>query len=414
MNPGGRAVSAGFAKASTAIALLAIVFLAAPQARSQESVTEVPFCDLAKNPKDFDGKKIRVRGTFSVHFEDFTLFSKDCKSADGPWLAFGGDVPGIVTSMVNDNGRQSGVDLNFRGVSYGIKKDENFRRLYALIAALRGNEPEYSVTATLTGTFFAKEKATADGFVGGYGHLNCCSLFIITEVADVVSDPPANLNLRGTVSDEHGRPMLGLVVFDDVEGGSPPERQFATTDQEGHFQFSNSGQLLRLEDPRYRPLAVSVEPGGAPVHLKVEDAKRSDWTLPACTPVTGSARRVGFSLLLTLPSGFESKPFNGDENMPSYFVFHRGGSEHDPDLIISTEPTAKEQPFELGGSGGAEQRWVKDREGKTIGIDSVNREGRYFHRVLALMTHDFAAYQVRSRSRARQLNQIIDSACLSK
>lgn len=40
---------------------------------AQENPVEVPGCDLAKNPKAFDGKLIRVRGTLNVYFEEFSL-----------------------------------------------------------------------------------------------------------------------------------------------------------------------------------------------------------------------------------------------------------------------------------------------------------------------------------------------------
>ena len=129
-------------------------------------------CDLARNPKAFDGKLIRVRGTLNVHFEDFSFGNRNCDSEQGIWLAFGGDVPGIVSSTANDSYRKSGSDVNVNGVSYGIKKDDNFRKLYALIAARHGDEPAFNVTATLTGMFFAgQESRTAKGAVNfaGYG-----------------------------------------------------------------------------------------------------------------------------------------------------------------------------------------------------------------------------------------------------
>ena len=51
---------------------------------------------------------------------------------------------------------------------------------------------QYRVTATLTGRFFAGEKwKNADGTFryGGYGHLGCCSLFVIQKVEDVEAEP---------------------------------------------------------------------------------------------------------------------------------------------------------------------------------------------------------------------------------
>ncbi len=87
-------------------------FLGAPRlAAVQAGPIDVPGCDLAKNPATFDGKLIRVHGTLSVRFEDFSLDIPNCNTRQGIWLAFGGDVPGIVASTVNDIARKPGSDI---------------------------------------------------------------------------------------------------------------------------------------------------------------------------------------------------------------------------------------------------------------------------------------------------------------
>jgi len=197
---------------------------------------EVAGCNLARNPKAFDGKMIRVRETLNVHFEDFSLGIRNCDTQQSIWLAFGGDVPGIVASTANDSFRKRGSDIKVNGVSYGIKKDDSFRKLYALIAARHGDNPDYSVTATLSGMFFAGEESrTAKGAVDfvGYGHLGCCALFVITQVSEVESVPPSNLNLRGVLIGADGKPVEGLTVFDDVLGVHLPSvRKLSRTNRE--------------------------------------------------------------------------------------------------------------------------------------------------------------------------------------
>ena len=74
--------------------LLASLVLAGPLSASllaavQAAPMDVPGCDLAKSPKAFDGKLIRVRGTLTVHFENFTLSIPNCDTRQGIWLAFG-------------------------------------------------------------------------------------------------------------------------------------------------------------------------------------------------------------------------------------------------------------------------------------------------------------------------------------
>jgi hypothetical protein len=382
---------------------------------AQENPVEVPGCDLARNPKVFDGKLIRVRAPLNVQFEDFSLGIGNCDTTQGIWLAFGGDVPGIVASTVNDNFRKTGSDVKVNGVSYGIEKDDSFRRLYALIAARHGDKSDYSVTATLTGMFLAgEEKKTPKGaahFVG-YGHLGCCALLVITRVSDVESFPPANLNLRGVLIGVDGNPVEGFAVFNDVLGGSPPERQEAVTNKQGEFAFSNSGQQLRFENSNYRPLALPVEPGGAPIRVRLQDAKQSDWVIPVCAEVDSSTR-IGFSALFALPKTFESSPFSND-GVQSVFIYPRGGEPIDAELIISRSSPEITDAADSMNSEHFEERWVKDSSGNVVGVDARGRmkHGGYWR--TAIFSHDLASYRLQSRKRANALDQIIDSACVAK
>ncbi|MHB8502541.1 MAG: transthyretin-like family protein [Candidatus Acidiferrales bacterium] len=389
------------------------LLLAATTARAQETPPEVSVCDLASHPKSYDGKMIRVRGTLNVEFEDFTLSVKNCDTQQQIWLAFGGDVPGIVASMVNDNFRIQGTDLKVNGVSYGIAKDENFRKLYALIAARHGDKPSYRVTATLTGAFLAgKERQLSNGKsdFGGYGHIGCCSLFVITKVSDVESVPPAKLNVRGIVLGLDGKPLEGFLVFDDVLGGSPPLRQRAITDEKGRFQFSNSGQLLRIEDPRYRPLALAVEPGSSTVRVRLEDASRSDWKLSPCSQADSDSR-VGFTILFRLPTTMESSPFDND-GVHTLFIFPHGSSAPEAELILSNFADSGTTLGAADSSSGT-QRWIKDGPGKVIGIDArggARRVGSW--RNTLFFPYDEAGYRLQKGEPKTNLDRIIDSACI--
>jgi hypothetical protein len=403
-------------KRSLLLLLLSGLLFIPRSSYAQENPVEVPGCDLARNPEAFDGIMIRVRGTLSVHFEDFSLVTKDCGSEQGIWLAFGGDVPGIVASTINDGFRKPGVDITVNDVLYGIKKDENFHRLYALIAARHGGKPNYSVTATLTGKFFAgEERKSAKGTVYfvGYGHLGCCALLLITEVSDVESVPFANLNLSGVLIGANGEPVKGFTVIDDVLGGTPPERQKTVTNEQGEFAFSNSGQQLRFEDPHYRPLALTVEPGGAPIRVKLQEAKRSDWMLPVCEEINPS-NRIGFLVGFTLPKTMESSPLNTDD-AKSYFVYPRGKESTSAELIISKSSEEITDAAVSLDSDGFEERWIKDSAGDVVGMDARGRRehGGYWRRAIFL-GHEAAGYSLQPGRRPNALDQIIDSACMAK
>jgi len=386
-------------------------------AGAQAGPIDVPGCELAKSPKAFDRQLIRVRGTLSVHFEDFSLDIPNCGSSQGIWLAFGGDVPGIVPSTANDMARRPGSDIKVHGVSYGIKKDTSFWKLYALIAARHGDKPDYQATATLTGVFFAGEelKNSKDNvsYFGGYGHLAGCALLVITQVSDVESVPPANLGVHGVVTGIDGRPAEGFTVIDDILGGSPPGRQTTVTDKQGKFAFFNSGQQLRFENPDYRPLALTVETGGPEIRVKLEAAKQSDWVIPACKKVD-SGKRVGFSVLFALPETMESEPLKTDDRQ-SIFVYHRGGSAPEADLIISRILDGTAEEIDSLGSEWFEERWIKDEAGDVVGIDARGRskDGKYL-RTAVFFARFVATYGMGPEEPPKGLDEIIDSACVAK
>jgi hypothetical protein len=387
-----------------------------PTVCAQELPREISVCELARDPKSFDGKTVQVRGTLSVDFEDFSLDS-NCNEHQGIWLAFGGDVPGIVPSTVNDNFRKRGPNLRVKGVSYGIQKDEPFRKLYALIAARKGDTPAYSATATLSGVFFAGDKLRLpNGEVqfGGYGHLGCCSLFVITRVVDVDSVPPADLAIRGTVFQPDGRPAVGFVVINDILGGTPPQRQQTATNDKGAFEFSNSGQVLRFENPKYRPVMLMLESLASPVDVKLEPAQQSDRVVRGCDEKDRREKRLGFSVLFTIPTTMKYERSNSGLDQ-WYSVFPHGKEAYAADLIISPNADGAAKHTSSVGYGQTEQRWLTDSTGAIIGIESWGHEkDRSSWRNALFWTGDNARYDHESGNEVGVLDRIIESGCLTK
>lgn len=285
-----------------------------------------------------------------------------------------------------------------------------------MIAARHGDKRDYRVTATLTGMFFGEELRNSNGdafLFGGYGHLACCALLVITQVSDVESVPPANLNVRGVVIGIDGQPVEGFTVIDDVLGGSPPGRQTTVTDKQGKFAFSNSGQQLRFESPDYRPLALTVETGGPEIQVRLEAAKQSDWVIHGCKE-RHPRKRVGFSVRFALPKGMESEPFDGGDRK-LIFVYRHGGSAPEADLIVSRILDGTTEEAGSLDSEWFEERWIKDEAGKVVGIDARarSREGRHW-RTAVFFGRDIAAYWLDPGKSPEARDEIIDSACVAK
>jgi hypothetical protein len=158
-------------------------------------------CQLERDATAFDHKVVQVRGSAGLGFEVFTLGDRMCnESSSTPvWLTFGGDVSDIATYCCGDHSRAHGKNLEIEGRSAPLQKDSNYERFQKLLRASRSRKPNgepcyqgcpfYRVSATLTGLFLARRE-NADG-VEGYGHLSCCSLFIIQQITDVSADRTA-------------------------------------------------------------------------------------------------------------------------------------------------------------------------------------------------------------------------------
>jgi hypothetical protein len=164
------------------------------QSPSPPPTASVAQCDLLKNPKAYDGKRIEIRGKISLDMEDFTIYDPSCNTWPGLWLMFGGDVSTPTKSTMNDNDRQPGQNIKVNGIEYELVKDANEKEFLKALTARQAKKPVYRVTATLVGTFLAgrsKEESKAKGTPDfpGYGHMGCCHLFIIRQVLEFETKP---------------------------------------------------------------------------------------------------------------------------------------------------------------------------------------------------------------------------------
>jgi hypothetical protein len=171
---------------------LAFVFISVGTSAFAQA-TDVTPCELAKNPSKYDHKLVRVSSKISLAFEDFSL-TADCDRAPGVWLIFGGDVSTPTSSTFNDVSRTPGTTLHIEKIPIPLRKDANFQLFYDRLTARRERNGDgtwcydcyfYSVSATLTGIFFAGD---AKSEMPGYGHIGCCRLLAIEKIERVSSE----------------------------------------------------------------------------------------------------------------------------------------------------------------------------------------------------------------------------------
>ena len=172
--------------------LFLLVALLIPRIVSAQSPVSLPLCDLLKDPKPYEGKRVQVHRKINLEFEDFTIYDMQCNHSPDIWLMFGGDVATPTMSMWGDTKRTPGKNVTFSGVEYQLLKDASFDEFFEHVTAREHKKPAYRVTATLTGVFFAhnpKQDPLLSGSRPGFGHMGCCRLLIIEQISDVESKP---------------------------------------------------------------------------------------------------------------------------------------------------------------------------------------------------------------------------------
>lgn len=170
---------------------------------AQEKTFEVDPCALGKNPGQYDHLLITVHSHLTLGFEDFSLAPEDCpdgRDHGWVWLELGADSGPATIYCCGDHTRSKGVDVKVDGISVPLRQDVFLEQMFRLLRVARMKTPAgrpcyeckyFRVSATLTGRFFAgrrTEYSEGHPFYGGYGHMGCCSLFVIQEVSNVTAE----------------------------------------------------------------------------------------------------------------------------------------------------------------------------------------------------------------------------------
>src|SRR6185437_1035218 len=175
-------------------AQLFILLLLSAVSRAQ-TAQKVSLCDLVKDPQRYSGQWVEVHGTIEQGFENFGLATQGCgEHPRGIWLRYGGDQNTPVVSTVNDHDRKPGSVQKIAGSPVTLVRDANLELLQGRLNAVRETMPDgtrcyfecplYRVAASITGLFMAAPEFKKQG-VSGYGHMGCCHLLVIHQVADV-------------------------------------------------------------------------------------------------------------------------------------------------------------------------------------------------------------------------------------
>jgi hypothetical protein len=166
------------------------------QAQHPEVPLRVSLCDIKAHPENFLHKLVELTATASHGFEDSMVEDSHCpwpQRGPGIWMEYGGKRSTATkyccgVSPKPDRDETLVVD----GIPLYLVDDDTFRafdkRLHPKHSKQRSSD---TVHATLRGRIFARY----EGIMGtqqnpewrGYGHMDCCVLFVVTQVVSVDS-----------------------------------------------------------------------------------------------------------------------------------------------------------------------------------------------------------------------------------
>jgi len=166
------------------------------QTRAQHSEVplQVSLCKVKAHPENFLHKVVEFTATASHGFEDSMVEDSSCswsKGGPGVWMEYGGKrSTGTMYCCGVSPKPDRGDSLIVEGITLNLVDDETFRafdrRLHPNHSKQRSPD---TVRATLRGRIFARY----EGIMGtqqnpvwrGYGHMDCCMLFVVTQVVSV-------------------------------------------------------------------------------------------------------------------------------------------------------------------------------------------------------------------------------------
>lgn len=146
---------------------------------------KVTYCELARDPVTYNRELVRLTAFVTHGFEDFTLAQPDCANPPqhfSVWIMYGGKAEtNTAYCCPGESGAETrSQPLMVEGVQIPLISDVVFQQFTDLLKT----EPNTTVRVTLVGRFFSGEKQAFNNstYWRGFGHLGCCSLFVIQRV----------------------------------------------------------------------------------------------------------------------------------------------------------------------------------------------------------------------------------------
>jgi hypothetical protein len=220
----------------TILCTCGLLFCISTVSRGEETI-RVTVCDLKTDPESYNHKLIEVTGFVSHGFEDFGLFDPNCPSFPYVWLEFGGTKKsGTMYCCGVSADRNRPKELVVEGIELPLTANEQLESFDNLLI----KQSDTVLFATIVGRFFAgKATKFPNGREGmhGFGHLGCCSLFVIEKVISVAPHDREDLDYRSS-SDQPKLDKVGCGYQDLVPPW--PYGDWVNTQQTADLQENSS------------------------------------------------------------------------------------------------------------------------------------------------------------------------------
>ena len=177
------------------IILLFAVRVATGQSNPLTVPVKATLCDIAANPEAFNHHLVEAHGIALHGFEVSEFHDPTCRhTRPGIWIEFGGTQStntmyccGVAAKLTRPR------PLVIDGIGPPLVDDSLFRDFERRLRTDGPPQEQVATTgATLRGIVFAHQvqwNKTSAPFWGGYGHMGCCILLVVTQVVALDPEP---------------------------------------------------------------------------------------------------------------------------------------------------------------------------------------------------------------------------------
>jgi hypothetical protein len=156
-----------------------------PSSDATAEPRNVTYCELAKDPAAYNHELLRLTAFVTHGFEDFSLTQPNCANPPehfSVWIMYGGKAESntVYCCPGEGGGETRSEPLTVEGIHIPLISNKVFQQF----ADLLKRESDTTVRVKVVGRFFSGEKQAFNGttYWRGFGHLGCCSLFVIQRV----------------------------------------------------------------------------------------------------------------------------------------------------------------------------------------------------------------------------------------